>query len=411
MATATHEIGRFDTGSLRLGPAMGVCALAAVATIPVFHAVAALLFLLAGVALATFHPKATATQLLRHRALLILPALCIASTIWSDHPAITLRHACQLAATMIIAILISRHLPVRHAILAVFLALLPLVLASILLGDYRSDTGALVGLFGSKNEMAGMSALLALMGFGILMGSDRSALCRTLGAIGCAVGLAAIVLAQSVGALGYLPSGLGAVMAALLLYRFGMTTRATLFVLATLAGLVLMISIVAQADAAARAFFNLTGKDFTLTGRLGLWDIAVELIRDRPWLGTGYQAFWVHGNPQAEALWDMFGIASRSGFNFHNTYLSNAVEIGVVGVAIQTVMIFGAVLSSGRLALATGHADAALFFGMSTMLVVVTLFEAPIFFQFNLQTVLAVLVLASCSDALATNRDLHRVAA
>ena len=84
-----------------------------------------------------------------------------------------------------------------------------------------------------------------------------------------------------------------------------------------------------------------TGKDVTLTGRTDLWAVAFQEIAERPVLGTGFQAFWVQGNPLAEELWAMFGIDSRSGFHFHNTLLSNAVEIGIVGVALQAVVFFG----------------------------------------------------------------------
>jgi hypothetical protein len=89
----------------------------------------------------------------------------------------------------------------------------------------------------------------------------------------------------------------------------------------------------------ADAILAATGKDITLTGRTDLWRVGLEQIAERPWLGQGYQAFWQPGNPEAEHLWRAFGIESRTGFHFHNLYLSNAVEIGIPGAALQAVFL------------------------------------------------------------------------
>jgi exopolysaccharide production protein ExoQ len=105
-----------------------------------------------------------------------------------------------------------------------------------------------------------------------------------------------------------------------------------------LAGFVIVLLIV-HIDAVSAAILAATGKDITLTGRTDLWRIGLEQIAERPWLGTGYQAFWQPGNPEAEHLWRAFGIASRTGFHFHNLYLSNAVEIGIPGAALQAVFL------------------------------------------------------------------------
>ena len=83
-------------------------------------------------------------------------------------------------------------------------------------------------------------------------------------------------------------------------------------------------------------------RNLSLTGRTDLWKIALQEIAARPILGAGFQAVWVPGNPLAEALWQEFGIETRTGFHFHNAYLSNAVEIGVTGAALQAALVFGA---------------------------------------------------------------------
>ena len=281
-----------------------------------------------------------------------------------------------------------------------FVSLFLLVAASVVLGPYRVDGGALVGLYGSKNEMAGMSALLALSGFGIALMRDVPVCGRVIGGLGFLCGTGAIVLAQSAGALGYLPVGMAASVAVILLARLRLSTRLTGAALCLLLSVLLGVALAAWFNLFAEAFFEVTGKDMTLTGRVELWEVALNLIAERPLFGTGYQAFWVPGHPPAEALWDAFGIASRSGFNFHNAYLSNAVEIGLLGVGLEFLLIASALLLSGRLAVRCGTADAGLMFGLATFMTVMTIFEAPVFFQFSLQSVLYVMIVVYASEGL-----------
>ena len=88
------------------------------------------------------------------------------------------------------------------------------------------------------------------------------------------------------------------------------------------------------------AFLETSGKDSTLTGRTDLWRTGLTLISDKPFLGVGYRAFWVKGNGPAEQLWAMFGEPSGAGFNFHNLYISNAVDLGLVGLSIEVALIY-----------------------------------------------------------------------
>ena len=398
------RIGRFGLARAWLTRAPGLLAIAAVAAVPALHAPAALLFLLSGIVLFALAPKRAISALIAHRWLLLLPAFCILSTLWSDYPSNTFRHSVQLAATLAIAIVAARAVPLRDAVLAVFAVLLALVLLSIAGGPYREDTGALVGLFGSKNEMGGMSALLALLGFGLATAPPVPRLLRLLGVAAFAAGTGGAVLAQSLGAIGYIPIGVGALIAIRLLRRLRLSTALVGVAFAGLAALLLGIAVVANADYLARAFFDVTGKDMTLTGRVDLWEVALNLIAERPFTGSGFQAFWVPGNPMAEALWDHFGITSRMGFNFHNMYLSNAVEIGLVGLLIEAGLVAALLVLPARLALRTGDPGAALLFGFAVMTAAVSLFEATIFFQFSLQTVLTTAAIVYAAEGLRARR-------
>jgi exopolysaccharide production protein ExoQ len=78
----------------------------------------------------------------------------------------------------------------------------------------------------------------------------------------------------------------------------------------------------------------LLGRDPTLTGRTEIWNMVLAL-RTNPFLGVGYQAFWLGDRLAA--------IVSRAGFlnEAHNGYLETYLNLGFVGLALLSfVMIF-----------------------------------------------------------------------
>lgn len=83
-------------------------------------------------------------------------------------------------------------------------------------------------------------------------------------------------------------------------------------------------------DAVLAAF----GKDSTLTGRTYLWNQAIEIGARNPTFGLGYNAFWTHGRPEAEQLWEEFFITGRTGFHFHNLLIESYVALGILGLIL-----------------------------------------------------------------------------
>ena len=393
MAITAQGVGRFGGRVSDVEAPLAALSLTALVLIPVFHTLAALAFLAFGMLLVLARPTPMLGVLWRYRLIFVLPVFCTVSMLWSEVPGASLRAGVQLTATCVIAVLMAARLPQRWFFVTVFAALMLTVLLSLALGSYRADTGALVGLYGSKNAMAWAAALTTLIAVGLAAASGLPGSIRLAALISAPLALPATRLAQSVSALGYLPIGLTAFAAILLMRPFRASVRIVAAVFLTLGFAYVLLVAAIHAEALSDAFFDATGKDVTLTGRTDLWLIALSYISERPVLGLGYQAFWVHGNPTAEAIWRAFGIASRSGFNFHNTYLSNAVEIGVLGILLQTLMMGAALILTARRALATGDRVDALSFATIAMLIAITPMEVPVFTQFNLQSALVVVAI------------------
>lgn len=329
-------------------------------------------------------PLQAASDVLAFKALLLLPAFCIVSTLWSDVPSASFRFGLQLAVTFVIAIVVSRRLPLRMFLSTILFVLVGIVGTSILAGNYRIDTGALTGFYASKNAMGMAAAFLALIAVGFIEPRSPSKALTLLGMTGFVVGMGGVLLAQSVSALAALTIGIGVFVAILVLRNLRAMTQMIAGIFLIVVTLLSVLLILANFDALADVVLRTTGKDMTLTGRTDLWSIAIDLIAERPILGVGYQAFWVPGNPTAEAIWFEFGIQSQSGFSFHNTYLSNAVEIGVLGVFIQTIMIGAALLMSARMALARTDRASVTLVAFVAMIVSMTPIDVHVFFQLSL---------------------------
>lgn len=350
----------------------------------------ALLFLAAGMAVALSQPGATLAALRQEWMLVLLALWCLMSFAWSDYPALTMRYGIQFCLTVAIALALSYRLAPMTFVKILFVASSLAGLASLLSGRARADGMGYLGIYASKNALAGASALLVILALAVLVDRRLSWRWRLPALASLLNGTLLLVMGKSSGAL---VSTIGVVIAfgvIMLLQRLSPYVRlvlvALVLVLAAAMG-VLLSFVMAELS---QVFLDATGKDVTLTGRTELWAVALRQIAEQPLLGVGFQAFWVHGQPVAEQLWAMFGITGRGGFNFHNTLISNAVEIGVIGAALQAVIFFGALASSLSWAIRSPSAASVFFALFMVRLFMLMWIEVVYFFQFEIVTVITI---------------------
>lgn len=77
----------------------------------------------------------------------------------------------------------------------------------------------------------------------------------------------------------------------------------------------------------------------SLSNRAPLWSELMESVEDKPWLGFGYEAFW---EPQRVEK-----VSADQGWmvpNAHNTFLDQALSLGVVGAVLYLGMMLGALV-------------------------------------------------------------------
>lgn len=96
-----------------------------------------------------------------------------------------------------------------------------------------------------------------------------------------------------------------------------------------------------------RIAYMLTG-DSSFTGRTTIWNFAETEIARSPFLGWGYQSFWLVGS-DAPSIVDAPGWVKLMP-NAHNGYYDTMLELGYVGLALLLIFVIASVHVIGRVA-------------------------------------------------------------
>lgn len=272
--------------------------------------------------------------------LLLIPLFFMLSTIWSDAWPATLRASIQYTITVFAGLVAARiTAPGNLALGGTIGGLLVLFYSAASGGhsyDYIDGDFAFNGAFSSKNQL-GYFATLAIifsLSLGWVFRTPRALVPLSAGT--AALGFVMLWLSDSATSLlSALVAGAAMLFAGFVMLLAPWLRRASVLLAATaIAALVLASYHMGVFDAVLAAF----GKDATLTGRTYLWSKAFEFGAEQPVLGLGYNAFWVHGRPEAETLWDAFYITARSGFHFHNALIETYVGTGLVGLGLVSAL-------------------------------------------------------------------------
>jgi exopolysaccharide production protein ExoQ len=341
-------------------------------------------------------PNQSVQALLNHWPLLLMPGLCILSTLWSHERMWTLRSGMELASSYIVAIWAGSLIAPRIVVSSLLSALILIVCVCILLGIKNNELGlsgenALMGIYESKNAFSAMICLLIITSISVFLDKEQTTFFRITGLLAVLASPILLFLNRSVGAI-------FAVLLTFFIFRFfrylasySRSTRILIyllvFTLVFCGGVALSIS-----DSDPLAFLNLLGKDTTLTGRTFLWQKGAEYIAARPWLGTGYRDFWIMGHPEAEELWYYSHVPSGSGFNFHNEYIQMLVDLGLLGFSLM--LVYFLTIGKGTIAAIWNKGTASQTFAclMFILCLLRTPIEVGIFDPYSIEAVLFCLI-------------------
>lgn len=285
--------------------------------------------------------------------LYIFAAYVLLSVLWSESPKDSLKTAIEYLVTVTAGLVLSSAKDPQAVVRGVAMAFLLYVGCSIVAGGtigigVGAGGEAFSGLTESKNLMADIASTGLIVSFvmALMALHGRKWLWAAIAAVAILIDLYAVVGARSAGAIMGLGIGMAALLGLLPLLVAGRAVRASLTALLAVCAVFVAFSYRWLSQALIEFSARLFDKDPTLTGRTYLWYRADDLIREKPMLGRGFQAFWLQGNIDAEGLWRYFDITERSGFTFHNTVVGTMVTLGGIGV-----LLFFATLALGAIML------------------------------------------------------------
>ena len=273
---------------------------------------------------------------MRDKLLLLLVGIAVISVLWSVEPGLTLRRGVTLAATTMFGAYVAARYTASELLRLLawalgIAALLSLILALALptYGMYVDPRGeAWRGLYSNKNALGGNMALSALAFLCIAFA----------GHMRWWIAWGGVVLSTILLGLSESKTALVAFMVVLALCPLFIALRwrhilvVPFYVIAVLAyGIVVGLLLTNLDD-----ILFVLERDPTLTGRTELWSAVLEMIRQRPWLGYGFQAFWLgwRGESSHILLWM---IVAEGNYNYgaaDNGYLELWLSLGFLGVSV-----------------------------------------------------------------------------
>jgi exopolysaccharide production protein ExoQ len=276
----------------------------------------------------------------REYLLVALALLALSSTVWSDDPGVSLRRGIALVLTCLFGVYLGSRFSLREqlrlfAYVAIACTAFSFVFGILGLGNPVEDLpDAWYGIFVHKNVLGRMMVLSILI-FLLSAKADPEWKSRYRFAAGLAFVL--LLLSRSATSLAVLAAMLGFLVACPVLRRHKSgLIKASLVVLVVLAiGLY-------WASQNLEYILGLFGKDLTLTGRLQLWILSTLMALQTPWLGHGYNAFWLGPGSASHRI---IAVVQWDAPHAHNGLLELWLEIGLVGVVL---FLAGFILYAGR---------------------------------------------------------------
>lgn len=289
-------------------------------------------------------PRATVLALARQPFLVALLAICAASTFWSIAPDKTATRVVALGFTTLGGVVLAARY--RWAslleILAASFAFLTVVAIAVSVAVPSIGVmstlfpGAWRGVWPEKNALGGIMALgFIVLTAAAVLNPRRAVVWLPFAGLA----LLLVLMSTSKTSLVSLMLSLGGIAFVALIRRHPASGVATIWLAALGVAMIAGVALFA-----ADLFFEVLGKDATLTGRTKIWDAALQQIHLRPWTGYGYGVIW-----ESKGAWSpMAQIVKSAGFtpiHAHSAWIEQWLGLGVFGLAafalmyVQTLML------------------------------------------------------------------------
>jgi len=277
--------------------------------------------------------------LLREYPVILLVLLAVVSSVWSTSSGVSLRRAISLLGFTLVAVYFANRFSIREQLRLLGWSSAICLACSYLFGlfgiGHSVDNlrGAWSGIYTQRNGLGAVMSLAALV-FLLCASLDRRWRYGNWLLAIAAVGL--VLLSGSVTSL--VVSAM-TVISFLLVHVLWRSKHRQWLLLMAVAIIGLSAWCIASSfDDVAEAM----GRDSSLTGRVEVWGASADLGGEKPWLGYGYNGFWLGLEGPSAEVWRIAGWAAPSA---HNGVLEIWLDLGIIGVAIAG---FGFVLYMRR---------------------------------------------------------------
>lgn len=278
---------------------------------------------------------------LRNWPMLLYPALCLASVLWSLTPMLSFVGSVQIAFTILIGIFLGGQLGLRGLALLVLCSLgitmiLSLANLSGALGNAWSYVGGFLGIYTNKNALGQRGTLLILTCLFFVLTERRGLVFWA--ALGLGI-LTTILLGLSLSVTSILMT---AAMSGAMLFMLGWANlpqhRILAMIFIVLCAAALMVTLYTLGINPVEDILAAFGKNSTLTGRTFLWDVGIVKVGEAPLLGYGILAFW-HAPEFAQEVLVISGLYGETVEAFHNFVIEVLVALGPLGLlALLTIV-------------------------------------------------------------------------
>lgn len=287
----------------------------------------------AGICLAAHVP--IGKWLLKDPLLVLLIGLALLSIYWSEAPRISLRRSVGLAGATLFGVYFSARFAPAHQIRLLLRMLVIIVVASFVVIILAPSIGldrvtnaqvSLRGVFSQKNVLARTIGI----GLALLLSYRVSPTYRPTPAY---IGLVAATLLLTVGARSVTLIGsvalllLTVVIVRSVSIRWPFPLKAPILLLMGVFVLVMVVLVLRYYE----PLLILVGKDITLNGRIPLWRSLAILGSERPWLGYGYNGFWLGEAGPSQAILNAYSWNPTHG---HNGFVDVWLDLGYVGLTL-----------------------------------------------------------------------------
>ncbi|MEN5144702.1 O-antigen ligase family protein [Brevundimonas diminuta] len=289
--------------------------------------------------LAAFRARRMATAWPAFIPLLLMIAMALASSLWSQAPDVTERRVLALGLTGVFAVYLGavfRGIALPRMLTATFLILglcsLIAVFAFPGFGIHHdANPGMWRGVWYEKNQL-GMLMSAGLIAATALWASPGATWDRQLALTAMAVCALALLGSQSKTALIMAMLGGGLVVLCGLIRRTGPVFG---IIAVWCLGVALVGGLWVWSEFSVE-ILALFGKDPSLTGRTEIWDAITRMTERRPWLGYGYSAFWLQHTEPMEWIRHETGWRVPSA---HQGWLDLRAELGWAGVCLVGAIV------------------------------------------------------------------------